>query len=176
MTIPDCLFCKIVRKEIPANEVLRDEYVVAFRDLNPQAPTHILVVPTLHADHLSDFASKADGPHLTRFLQAAAELGARFGPGGYRVVIGPPFEEYPGADAVHDVERFHALLEAQIRRIPEQYLWMHRRFKGLTADYPDYYGRDSRARGPACWRSSPRPTMRATATRASLISPIRPMQ
>jgi hypothetical protein len=51
---------------------------------------------------------------------------------------------------VHDAERFHALLEAQILRIPEQYLWMHRRFKGLTADYPDYYGRDSRARAPAC--------------------------
>jgi KDO2-lipid IV(A) lauroyltransferase len=72
------------------------------------------------------------------------------GGGGYRVVIGPPFEGYPGTDAVHDAERFHALLEAQIRRIPEQYLWMHRRFKGLTADYPDYYGRDSRARAPAC--------------------------
>ncbi|MEA3106982.1 MAG: hypothetical protein QOI88_1587, partial [Gammaproteobacteria bacterium] len=37
----------------------------------------------------------------------------------------------------------------QIRRIPEQYLWMHRRFKGLSADYPDYYGRDSRSRGQA---------------------------
>jgi Kdo2-lipid IVA lauroyltransferase/acyltransferase len=70
--------------------------------------------------------------------------------GGYRVVIGPPFEGYPGTDAVHDAERFHALLEAQIRRIPEQYLWMHRRFKGLTADYPDYYGRDSRSRASAC--------------------------
>jgi KDO2-lipid IV(A) lauroyltransferase len=69
--------------------------------------------------------------------------------GGYRVVIGPPFQDFPGSDAVHDAERFHALLEAQIRRIPEQYLWMHRRFKGLSADYPDYYGRDSRARGTA---------------------------
>jgi KDO2-lipid IV(A) lauroyltransferase len=70
---------------------------------------------------------------------------------GYRVVIGPPLEGFPGCDAVHDVERFHALLEAQIRKTPEQYLWMHRRFKGLSADYPDYYGRDSRscARGSA---------------------------
>ncbi len=41
-----CIFCKIVRKEIPADEVLRDEHVVAFRDLNPQAPTHLLVIPT----------------------------------------------------------------------------------------------------------------------------------
>jgi KDO2-lipid IV(A) lauroyltransferase len=65
---------------------------------------------------------------------------------GYRVVIGPAFENFPGDDAVKDVERFNALLQAQILRIPEQYLWMHRRFKGLSPDYPDYYGRDSRQR------------------------------
>jgi KDO2-lipid IV(A) lauroyltransferase len=70
------------------------------------------------------------------------------GNAGYRVVIGPALEDFPGADPVADVERFHALLEAQIRRVPEQYLWVHRRFKGLSADYPDYYGRDSRNRAP----------------------------
>jgi KDO2-lipid IV(A) lauroyltransferase len=68
---------------------------------------------------------------------------------GYRVVIGPAFEDFPGTDAIHDVERFHALLQAQILKIPEQYLWMHRRFKGLSTDYPDYYGRDSRRRPAA---------------------------
>ena len=67
---------------------------------------------------------------------------------GYRVVIGPAFEDFPGNDVIHDVERFNELLEAQILRIPEQYLWMHRRFKGLSPDYPDYYGRDSRRRDP----------------------------
>jgi KDO2-lipid IV(A) lauroyltransferase len=66
------------------------------------------------------------------------------GNAGYRVVIGPALEDFPGVDPVGDAERFHTLLEAQIRRVPEQYLWVHRRFKGLTADYPDYYGRDSR--------------------------------
>jgi Kdo2-lipid IVA lauroyltransferase/acyltransferase len=71
------------------------------------------------------------------------------GNAGYRVVIGPAFEDFPGSDAVCDVERFNGLLEAHIRRVPEQYLWMHRRFKGLSADYPDYYGRDSRGRGSA---------------------------
>jgi KDO2-lipid IV(A) lauroyltransferase len=70
------------------------------------------------------------------------------GNAGYRVVIGPAFEDFPSADAVQDVERFHGLLEAQILRVPEQYLWVHRRFKGLTADYPDYYGRDSRNPAP----------------------------
>jgi KDO2-lipid IV(A) lauroyltransferase len=70
------------------------------------------------------------------------------GNAGYRVVIGPAFEDFPGADAVCDAERFNGLLEAQIRRVPEQYLWVHRRFKGLSGDYPDYYGRDSRNRAP----------------------------
>ena len=70
------------------------------------------------------------------------------GNAGYRVVIGPAFEDFPSANAICDVERFHCLLEAQIRRVPEQYLWVHRRFKGLASDYPDYYGRDSRNRAP----------------------------
>jgi KDO2-lipid IV(A) lauroyltransferase len=70
------------------------------------------------------------------------------GDAGYRVVIGPALEDFPGIDATADVERFNRLLEAHIRRVPEQYLWVHRRFKGLSADYPDYYGRDSRNRAP----------------------------
>jgi KDO2-lipid IV(A) lauroyltransferase len=70
------------------------------------------------------------------------------GNAGYRVVIGPALENFPGDDVISDVERFNRLLEAQIRRVREQYLWVHRRFKGLGADYPDYYGRDSRKRAP----------------------------
>jgi Kdo2-lipid IVA lauroyltransferase/acyltransferase len=77
------------------------------------------------------------------------------GNAGYRVVIGPALEDFPGTDVVRDAERFNRLLEAQIRRVPEQYLWVHRRFKGLTRDYPDYYGRDSRKRATA---QEPKPT------------------
>jgi Kdo2-lipid IVA lauroyltransferase/acyltransferase len=66
------------------------------------------------------------------------------GNAGYRVVIGAPLENFPGTDPTADVERYHQLLEDEIRRIPEQYLWVHRRFKGLSADYPNYYGRDAR--------------------------------
>jgi KDO2-lipid IV(A) lauroyltransferase len=66
------------------------------------------------------------------------------GNAGYRVVIGPAFDNFPGADLVEDIERYNRLLEAQVRKVPEQYLWVHRRFKGLSSDYPDYYGRDSR--------------------------------
>jgi len=65
---------------------------------------------------------------------------------GYRVFIGPELEDFPSDDPVADAARFGVLLEAQIRHHPEQYLWMHRRFKGLSADYPDYYGRDTRLR------------------------------
>ncbi len=70
------------------------------------------------------------------------------GSAGYRVDIGPPLADFPGESPIRDTARFLQLLEAQIRRIPEQYLWMHRRFKGLSADYPDYYGRDSRNKAP----------------------------
>jgi histidine triad (HIT) family protein len=100
-TDPNCIFCKIVRKEISADEVLRDEHVVAFRDLNPQAPTHVLVIPTEHAAHLSDFMQQAPA-QAAHLLAAASELGRRFGPGGYRVVMNE------GADAGQTVHHLHA--------------------------------------------------------------------
>lgn len=75
---------------------------------------------------------------------------------GYRVVIGPAFEGFPGDDVVQDAQRFNALLQAHILKVPEQYLWMHRRFKGLSADYPNYYGRDSRNRAPI---TAPKPVI-----------------
>src|SRR6185312_14182694 len=83
----NCLFCKIARGDITAKEVLRDEHVVAFHDLNPQAPTHVLVIPTIHTEHLSDFAAQGNSEAAARLLSAAAEIGTRFGPGGYRVVF-----------------------------------------------------------------------------------------
>ena len=58
---------------------------------------------------------------------------------GYRAVIHPPLENFPSDCAAADAERFNHLIEAQVRRVPEQYLWIHRRFKGLSEDYPDYY-------------------------------------
>jgi KDO2-lipid IV(A) lauroyltransferase len=58
---------------------------------------------------------------------------------GYRMVIQPMLENFPTDDQVADARRFNQLIEAQVRHVPAQYLWIHRRFKGLTADYPDYY-------------------------------------
>lgn len=64
---------------------------------------------------------------------------------GYRAVIHPPLEGFPGESSRRDAERFHHLIEAHVHAVPEQYLWIHRRFKGLSPDYPDYYSRRRRA-------------------------------
>ncbi len=61
------------------------------------------------------------------------------GTAGYRVVIGAPIEGLPSSDSVADTLRYHQLIEAQVRRVPEQYLWVHRRLKGLGPAAPDYY-------------------------------------
>jgi KDO2-lipid IV(A) lauroyltransferase len=58
---------------------------------------------------------------------------------GYRVTVHPPLENFPTDDAVADAERYHHAIEEHIAQVPEQYLWIHRRFKGLDEGYPDYY-------------------------------------
>jgi KDO2-lipid IV(A) lauroyltransferase len=60
---------------------------------------------------------------------------------GYRVVIHPALEGFPSEDPIADTERYNHFIEGQVRRVPEQYWWIHRRFKGLTPDYPDYYAK-----------------------------------
>jgi histidine triad (HIT) family protein len=83
-----CLFCKIVRKEIPATIVHEDDETLAFRDINPVAPTHVLVIPKKHIASLTD-ATEADGALLGRLLLTArrvAEMEGRTGD-GYRVVV-----------------------------------------------------------------------------------------
>ncbi len=62
------------------------------------------------------------------------------GSAGWRAVIHPPFAHWPSGDTLADTQEYHAAIEAQVRQMPEQYWWIHRRFKGLAADYPDYYG------------------------------------
>ncbi len=75
-------------------------------------------------------------------------------PGGdhYRGVIGPPLTDFPTDSTVADALRFNHLIEAHVRLVPEQYLWIHRRFKGLSTDYPNYYARSYK---PDC--DAPRP-------------------
>ncbi len=82
----DCLFCRIVRKEIPAKLVLENEHVVAFRDINPQAPVHILVVPREHVPSLNE---SADAEMIGRLSLTAAAIAKSEGvaESGYRTVI-----------------------------------------------------------------------------------------
>jgi histidine triad (HIT) family protein len=88
---PECLFCRIAGGEIPADLVLDDDDVVAFRDINPRAPTHVLVIPRRHirdAHALTD----ADGPLLARLFAATRRLADEAGlRNGYRIVtnVGP---------------------------------------------------------------------------------------
>lgn len=82
----DCLFCRIVRKEIPAALVYESDDCIAFRDINPQAAVHILVVPRAHVVSLNE---ATDAATLGRLVLAAAEIAKREGiaESGYRVVI-----------------------------------------------------------------------------------------
>ena len=82
----DCIFCKIAAGEIPSDKVYEDEQVVAFKDLNPQAPVHVLVVPKAHFATLAEM--DAEGAELVKHAlkvipQIAASLGLA---NGYRVV------------------------------------------------------------------------------------------
>ena len=82
----DCLFCKIVDGSIPADKVYEDDHVVAFRDINPQAPVHVLVIPRKHIPMLDD-ATADDHELLGRVLLAAQTIAGNEGAAGaYRVV------------------------------------------------------------------------------------------
>lgn len=82
----DCLFCRIIRGEIPAALVAEDEHCVAFRDIGPQAPTHILVVPRQHVPTLD---AVTDPLLIGRVMTTAAEVARRENivDSGYRTVI-----------------------------------------------------------------------------------------
>lgn len=82
----DCLFCRIVRREIPATVVHEDEHCVAFRDIGPKAPTHILVIPR---QHISTLDEVSDPLLIGRLMMAAAEIARteKIVEAGYRTVI-----------------------------------------------------------------------------------------
>jgi len=84
----DCIFCKIAKKEISSDIVFEDDRVVAFRDLNPQAPVHILVIPKQHFDNLLAFES-SDSDLLGRLCFSATQIARQEGiaEDGFRLVI-----------------------------------------------------------------------------------------
>ncbi len=84
----DCLFCKIIKREIPASIVYEDDRMLAFNDINPQAPTHVLVVPKRHIDSLNELAPGDDaivGEVVRRAASIAKDRG--ISAGGYRTVF-----------------------------------------------------------------------------------------
>ncbi|MFC2056904.1 histidine triad nucleotide-binding protein [Chloroflexota bacterium] len=84
----DCIFCKIVAGEIPADILYQNDEVIAFRDINPLAPTHLLVIPKKHISSLAQL-SEADSSLVGDMVNAANQLAKREGvtESGYRLVL-----------------------------------------------------------------------------------------
>lgn len=97
----DCLFCAIAAGDIPSDIVLETPDLLAFRDIDPQAPTHVLVIPKAHFDNVSDI-SREDPALAASLLQAAAEVAAlETLEHGYRVVTNV------GSDGGQSVRHVH---------------------------------------------------------------------
>lgn len=88
MSVEDCIFCKVIDGRIPSSKVFEDEYCIAFDDISPQAPVHVLIVPREHFDSL-DTASDSHQASLGHLLLVAANIARKrgFAEDGYRVVI-----------------------------------------------------------------------------------------
>ncbi len=83
----DCLFCRILRNEIPAKKIYEDEHSFAFEDINPQAPTHVLIIPKRHVRGLKE-ATPEDAELIGRCHLAAAHIARQRGlEDGYRTVL-----------------------------------------------------------------------------------------
>jgi histidine triad (HIT) family protein len=96
----NCIFCKIIRGEIPSKTLVNNKEMIAFRDISPQAPTHILIVPKKHVASLDDMT---DTDLLGRMLGLAAALARQehISKTGYRTVINT------GADGGQSVDHLH---------------------------------------------------------------------
>ena len=100
----DCIFCKIINKEIPSEIVYEDEDVIAFKDINPKAPVHILVVPKKHIPTLNDL----DDPELlAKIVDTCKKIAKDFNvaDSGYRVLVNVNKE---GGQVIYHVH-FHVL-------------------------------------------------------------------
>jgi len=82
----NCIFCKIIEGKIPAEIVYRDENVVAFNDLNPQAPTHVLLIPTLHVENAAALA-ETSAVVTAALMKAAKVIASQRALSGYRTVF-----------------------------------------------------------------------------------------
>ena len=98
----ECLFCRIVRKEIPADIVKEDDDILAFRDINPQAPTHVLVIPKRHVTSAVDLTADDDGL-VGKVVRTGVEIARAEGHAGkgFRLVFNA------GPDAGYSVFHVH---------------------------------------------------------------------
>ncbi len=98
----DCLFCKIIRKEIPADIVYEDEEILAFKDIEPAAPIHILVIPKKHISSINEIEKEDEmliGKIYTKIKEIAQKQGLQ--DTGYRVIVNC------GKDAGQEVIHLH---------------------------------------------------------------------
>jgi len=102
----DCIFCKIINKEIPASIVYEDERMIAFDDINPQAPVHVLLIPKKHYPSLNEIPEDKKDV-LSHLLLKAREIAREkeIGERGYRIVLNTARES--GQDVLHI--HFHLL-------------------------------------------------------------------
>ena len=97
----DCLFCKIIAGSIPSTKVYEDETILAFRDIAPQAPTHILVIPKVHISGVSEVSAE-NSALVAHIFEVIPQIANAEGlAGGYRVVSNC------GADAGQTVQHLH---------------------------------------------------------------------
>ncbi len=109
----DCLFCKIIAGEIPSSKVYEDEWVYAFRDINPQTPTHVLVVPREHIC-CADAVSTENSLFVAKIFEAIPKIAKSEGlTNGYRVITNC------GEDACQTVKHLHFHVMGG-RKMPEK--------------------------------------------------------
>jgi len=104
-----CLFCKIVKKEIPSNIILEDDDFIAFHDINPKAPAHILAIPKVHFDSFNDVTPEIMSK-MTTFMQNVAKE-VKIEKSGYRVITN--IGENGGQEVNH--LHFHILGGAKLK-------------------------------------------------------------
>ena len=98
----DCLFCKIAAGEIPSTKVYEDETVYAFRDINPQAPVHVVIIPKKHVASSADEITAANSGTIAALFEAIPKVAKAAGlTGGYRIV------NNCGPDACQSVQHIH---------------------------------------------------------------------
>ncbi len=97
----DCIFCKIIEGEIPSQKVFEDDEICAFRDINPQAPVHIVVIPKSHIESM-DRIDASNSACVAHIFEKVPEIASAAGlTGGYRVISNC------GGDACQTVKHLH---------------------------------------------------------------------